>query len=107
MSNVVRRVLCWLIFNAIPGGQNVRLRELLANRLIRERIEAHLIEQGATPAAAAAEADKVTAGGPGAALKWLIEHAPQLYAFAQFIAALFGLPLPPLPIPPSPPPPPA
>lgn len=85
----------------------MKLRELLANRMIRERIEAHLIEQGKTPAQASAEADRITAGGPGPAFKWLIEHAPQLYAFAQFIAALFGIPLPPLPpIPPAPVPPP-
>lgn len=104
--SLIRRLLCWAIFNTLPGGNNVRLRELLAHRLVRERIEAHLIEEGKTETEAKAEAERITAGGLGPALKWIVEHAPQLYAFASFIAALFGFPLPPLPpfpIPPKPP----
>lgn len=68
-----------------------------AQHALLERIKQHLIDHGSTPAEADAQTKEIAKGGIGGILQWIVANAPQLYAFAAFIAALFGIPLPPLP----------
>jgi hypothetical protein len=79
----------------------MKLLEHLAAGAILQRIRAHLRDN---PDAGAADAlGQAAAGGLGGLIQWIVANAPELYAFAAYIAALFGVVLPPLPpIPPIP-----
>jgi hypothetical protein len=76
----------------------MKLLEHLAAGAIHDRIVQHLMDtRGLSHAEATAEAAQASAGGLGGLVQWIVANAPELYAVARVIAALFGVVLPPLP----------
>lgn len=84
----------------------MRILERLAVAAIHARIVRHLVDvQGMTEAEATATVHAI-GGGLGPVLQWIVTHLPELYGVAAFIAAFFGVvlpPLPPIPVPATPP----
>lgn len=78
------------IFNAgalskVGGWLRRKLEDFLLGRLI---------DAGMDPVEAA---DAIGSGNFSKIIQWVIDHAPQIYAWVAMILAFFGIPLPPLP----------
>jgi len=85
----------------------MRILERLANTALGERVTARLVERGMSRRDAEQLVLRKSQGSFKDFVAWVVENLPELYAVAAFIAALFGIPLPPLPPIPLPPIPPA